>query len=68
MKQHRSYTPEETRYLKMLSRQYPTVRAAGTEIVNLSAILNLPNNELSRPAPRLAEGAKLLYDFVMQYK
>ena len=42
MKQHRSYTPEETRYLKMLSRQYPTVRAAGTEIVNLNAILNLP--------------------------
>lgn len=27
-------------------------------------ILNLPNNELSRPAPRLAEGAKLLYDFI----
>ena len=27
-------------------------------------ILNLANNELSRPAPRLAEGAKMLYDFV----
>ena len=27
-------------------------------------ILNLQNNELSRPAPRLAEGAKALYDFV----
>ena len=27
-------------------------------------ILNLPNNELSRPAPRLADGAKALYDFV----
>ena len=27
-------------------------------------ILNLPNNELSRPGPRLADGAKLLYDFV----
>ncbi|MBR3393865.1 MAG: ABC transporter substrate-binding protein [Firmicutes bacterium] len=26
-------------------------------------ILNLANNELSRPAPRLAEGAKMLYDF-----
>ena len=29
-------------------------------------ILNLPNNELSRPAPRLAEGAQLLYDFVVE--
>ncbi len=27
-------------------------------------IINLQNNELSRPAPRLAEGAKALYDFV----
>ena len=30
MKLHRSYTPEELRYLSMLSRMYPTVRAAGT--------------------------------------
>ena len=42
MKQHRSYTPEELRYLTMLARMYPTVRAAGTEIINLQAILNLP--------------------------
>ena len=28
------------------------------------AILNLQNNELSRPVPRLVEGAKMLYDFV----
>ncbi len=28
------------------------------------AILNLVDNELSRPAPRLADGAKKLYDFV----
>ena len=27
-------------------------------------ILNLQNNELSRPAPRLADGAQMLYDFV----
>lgn len=32
--------------------------------VQNGAILNLPNNELSRPAPRLAEGAQLMYDFV----
>lgn len=34
--------------------------------VRNGAILNLPNNELSRPAPRLADGAKMLYDFVMK--
>ena len=33
--------------------------------VKNQAILNLQNNELSRPAPRLADGAKMLYDFVM---
>ena len=42
MTAHRSYTEEDLRYLKMLSRQYPTVREAGTEIINLRAILNLP--------------------------
>ena len=29
-------------------------------------ILDLPNNELSRPAPRLAEGAQMLFDFVAE--
>ena len=33
--------------------------------VKNGAILNLQNNELSRPAPRLADGAKMLYDFVV---
>ena len=42
MKPRRSYTEEDLRYLKMLSRQYPTVQDAGTEIINLQAILNLP--------------------------
>ena len=32
--------------------------------VKNEAILNLQNNELSRPAPRLADGAKLMFDFV----
>lgn len=32
--------------------------------VKNSAILNLQNNELSRPANRLADGAQMLYDFV----
>ena len=42
MDQHQSYSEEQLRYLKMLARLYPTVRAAGTEIINLQAILNLP--------------------------
>ena len=28
-------------------------------------ILNLPNNELSRPGPRLASGAQALFDFAL---
>ncbi|MCH5339880.1 MAG: ABC transporter substrate-binding protein [Acetatifactor sp.] len=32
--------------------------------VQNKAILNLQNNELSRPAPRLADGARKLFDFV----
>jgi fructose-1,6-bisphosphatase-3 len=29
-------------YLKLLARQYPSIQAASTEIINLNAILNLP--------------------------
>lgn len=32
----------ELRYLKSLSRQYPTIASAATEIINLQAILSLP--------------------------
>ena len=32
----------EFKYLKSLAKQYPTVAAASTEIINLQAILNLP--------------------------
>ena len=42
MKQTNTYRPENLHYLKMLARQYPTVQAASTEIINLQAILNLP--------------------------
>ena len=38
----RTFTPEQLHYLRLLSRQYPTVQAAGTEIIRLQAILNLP--------------------------
>ena len=34
--------PGEIRYLKGLAKQYPTIPAAATEIVNLQAILSLP--------------------------
>ena len=52
-------TPEE----EILSR-------AGWEnitAVQNGAILNLQNNELSRPAPRLSEGAQMLYDFIAEF-
>ena len=42
MTSKKTFQPEELHYLKLLSKQYPTVQAASTEIVNLQAILNLP--------------------------
>ena len=51
-------TPEE----EIMSR-------AGWENVTAvknQSILNLPNNELSRPAPRLAVGAQMLFDFIVE--
>jgi len=49
-------TPEE----EILSRTgWENVTA-----VQNNAILNLQNNELSRPVPRLADGAQMLFDFV----
>jgi len=39
---HKTYTPEQLRYLKLLSLQYPTVQSAGAEIIRLKTILNLP--------------------------
>ena len=42
MKEKRTFTPEQLRYLRLLATQYPTVQAASKEIINLSAILNLP--------------------------
>ena len=38
----RTFTSDQLHYLSLLSRQYPTVQAASTEIINLRAILNLP--------------------------
>ena len=32
----------DVRYLKGLSKQYPTIASAATEIINLQAILSLP--------------------------
>lgn len=33
---------EDIRYLRLLSKHYPNVQAASTEIINLQAIMNLP--------------------------
>ncbi len=35
-------TEKDLNYLKLLSKHYPTIQAASTEIINLNAILNLP--------------------------
>lgn len=35
-------TAERAKYLELLSKQYPNIRAVSTEIINLQAILNLP--------------------------
>ena len=37
-----AFSTERLRYLSLLARQYPTVQAAGNEIIRLQAILNLP--------------------------
>ena len=42
MKKTEAYRPSDLRYLQLLARQYPTVQAASTEIINLQAIMNLP--------------------------
>jgi fructose-1,6-bisphosphatase-3 len=40
--QHKMEARENLKYLKLLAKQYPTVEAVSTEIINLSAIINLP--------------------------
>lgn len=42
MNTKKTFLPEELHYLQLLSRQYPTIQSASTEIINLQAILNLP--------------------------
>ena len=42
MDSKRIFTPEQLHYLRLLSKQYPTVQSAGTEIIRLQSILNLP--------------------------
>ena len=46
MKAHTTITPEmiqeDMRYLQLLSRSFPTIAAASSEIINLEAIVNLP--------------------------
>ena len=42
MKTKPTFTQEELRYLNLLAQEYPTVQAAGTKIMQLRAVLNLP--------------------------
>jgi fructose-1,6-bisphosphatase-3 len=42
MKTKPTFTQEQLRYLKLLAQEYPTVQAAGTKIMQLRSVLNLP--------------------------
>ncbi len=42
MNPKKTFAPEQLHYLQLLSKQYPTVQAASTEIIRLQSILNLP--------------------------
>ena len=42
MDARKNFTPQQLRYLQLLSQQYPTIQAASTQIINLQTILNLP--------------------------
>ena len=42
MEHKTTFTESELHYLRLLSRQYPTVKDAAKEIVKLNAVLNLP--------------------------
>ena len=37
-----TFSDEQLHYLQLLSKQYPTVQSAGSEIIKLRAVLNLP--------------------------
>mgnify|MGYP000326136422 CR=1 FL=1 len=73
MKPTQACRPENLHYLKMLARQYPTVQAASTEIINLQAILNLPKGtehfmspkekleEIQRETPDMREWYRITF-------
>ncbi len=42
MSPKQTFTQDQIHYLHLLSKQYPTVQSAGSEIIRLRAILNLP--------------------------
>ena len=42
MQTSQSFRPEELRYLSLLAKQYPTIREASREIIQLQSILSLP--------------------------
>jgi len=42
MEKKTEFSPAELKYLKLLSKKYPNINSASTEIINLQAILNLP--------------------------
>ena len=49
MDSKRIFTPEQLHYLRLLSKQYPTVQAAGTEIIRPSTLC-LTSTANTRPS------------------
>ena len=42
MQHNTHFDPERLQYLRLLSKQYPTVQSAATKIIKLRNVLNLP--------------------------
>lgn len=42
MSNKKTYTQEQLRYLRLLAKRYPTMQAAGSEVIKLQEYLNLP--------------------------
>ena len=65
----RNETQKDLRYLTLLSKKFPTVAEACTEIINLEAILDLPKGKervvyshlLSRGETEVGKGYRVRY-------
>ena len=67
MRIYEEITPEmihsDLRYLELLSHNFPSIASASTEIINLEAILNLPEKDPPAVMPLPAKKLPLLHWF-----